>query len=85
MQPGADDTFLDRVHLKGGITERPEKVIDYDTATTSDTDAFGRYFRYMLENGIYIAPSQFEAMFISDALTDEDIDRTIAVIGDGSF
>ena len=62
-----------------------EKVIDYDTATTSDTDAFGRYFRYMLENGIYIAPSQFEAMFISDALTDEDIDRTIAVIGDGSF
>ena len=63
----------------------PEKVIDYDTATTSDTDAFGRYFRYMLENGIYIAPSQFEAMFISDALTDEDIDRTIAVIGDGSF
>ena len=63
----------------------PEKVIDYDTATTSDTDAFGRYFRYMLENGTYIAPSQFEAMFISDALTDEDIDRTIAVIGDGSF
>ena len=58
----------------------PEKVIDYNTAMTSDTKAFGDYFRYMLENGIYIAPSQFEAMFISDALTDEDIDRTIEVL-----
>ena len=58
----------------------PEKVIDYDTAVTSNTEAFGRYFRYMLENGIYIAPSQFEAMFLSDALTDEDIDRTIEVL-----
>ena len=58
----------------------PEKVIDYGTATTSDTEAFGNYFRYMLENGIYIAPSQFEAMFISDALTDEDVDRTIEVL-----
>ena len=58
----------------------PEKVIDYDTAVTSDTEAFGRYFRYMLENNIYIAPSQFEAMFMSDALTDEDVDRTIEVL-----
>lgn len=58
----------------------PEKVIDYDTAVTSNTEAFGRYFRYMLENGIYIAPSQFEAMFMSDALTDEDVDRTIEVL-----
>lgn len=58
----------------------PQQVVDYDTATTSDTEAFGRYFRYMLVNGIYIAPSQFEAMFISDALTDEDIDRTIEVL-----
>jgi glutamate-1-semialdehyde 2,1-aminomutase len=58
----------------------PEKVIDYDTAVTSDTEAFGRYFRYMLENGIYIAPSQFEAMFLSDALTDDDVTRTIEVL-----
>ncbi len=58
----------------------PEKVVDYDTAVTSDTEAFGRYFRYMLENNIYIAPSQFEAMFMSDALTDEDVDRTIEVL-----
>ena len=58
----------------------PEKVIDYDTALTSNTEAFGKYFRYMLENGIYIAPSQFEAMFLSDAMTDEDVDRTIEVL-----
>ena len=60
----------------------PEKVIDYDTATTSDTDAFGRYFRYMLENGIYIAPSQFEAMFISTAHDDDVLDATIAAVCD---
>ena len=58
----------------------PEKVVDYDTAVTSDTETFGRYFRYMLEHGIYIAPSQFEAMFMSDALTDEDVDRTIEAL-----
>ena len=57
-----------------------EKVIDYSTTMTSDTEAFGKYFRYMLENRIYIAPSQFEAMFISDALTDEDVDTTIRVL-----
>ena len=62
----------------------PEKVIDYDTAMTSNTEEYGRYFRYMLENGIYIAPSQFEAMFMSDALTDEDIDKTVEVLNEYS-
>lgn len=57
-----------------------EKVRDYETAMTSDTKAFSRYFRHMMEGGIYIAPSQFEAMFISDALTDADLDRTIEVL-----
>jgi glutamate-1-semialdehyde 2,1-aminomutase len=54
-----------------------ESVIDYDTAKTSDTDRFGRYFHAMLEGGVYIAPSQFEAGFISLAHSDEDIDQTV--------
>ena len=55
-----------------------QKVIDYDTACTSDTKKFGVYFRSMLEQGIYLAPSQFEAAFMSLAHSDEDIEKTIA-------
>jgi len=55
-------------------------VTDYASALSSDTKAYSRYFSYMLENGIYIAPSQFEAMFVSDAHTDEDIQKTCDVI-----
>ncbi|MBI3961236.1 MAG: glutamate-1-semialdehyde 2,1-aminomutase [Deinococcus sp.] len=53
------------------------EVVDYDTAKTSDTQLFARYFRQMLERGIYLAPSQFEAGFVSLAHTEKDIDRTI--------
>lgn len=55
----------------------PEQVYDWDTAAASDRDAFAAYFRTMLDEGIVIAPSQFEAVFISAAHTDEDIDRFI--------
>ncbi len=53
------------------------KVVDYDTAGKSDTYLFGRYFRGMLEQGIFIAPSQFEASFLSFAHTDSDIEETL--------
>jgi glutamate-1-semialdehyde 2,1-aminomutase len=53
-------------------------VTDYASAKTSDTDAFGRFFKEMLEQGIYLAPSQFEAGFTSVAHTSEVIDATIA-------
>lgn len=55
-----------------------EPVTDYESAKKSDTQAFGRYFRAMLESGIYLPPSQFEAAFLSAAHTVEDIDKTIA-------
>jgi glutamate-1-semialdehyde 2,1-aminomutase len=55
-----------------------QAVTDYVSAKRSDTAKFGRYFRAMLERGVYLAPSQFEAAFLSAAHTDEDIDRTIA-------
>ena len=57
-----------------------ENVRDYAGAVSSDTDAYAKYFNYMLNNGIYVAPSQFEAMFISGAHSDEDIDKTIEVL-----
>lgn len=57
-----------------------KEVRDYDGATSSDTAEYARYFGYMLENGIYIAPSQFEAMFVSAAHSEEDIEKTCKVI-----
>lgn len=52
-------------------------IIDYDSVKTSDTGLFKRYFHAMLEEGVYLAPSQFEAGFMSTAHTDQDIERTI--------
>ena len=54
------------------------KVRDYASSAASDQEAFKIWFRAMLEQGIYLAPSQFESLFLSLAHTDEDIDRTIA-------
>ena len=56
----------------------PEPVTDWDSASKSDTVAFGRFFRKMLDAGIYLPPSQFEAAFLSAAHTDEDVEKTIA-------
>lgn len=56
------------------------RVTDYDTAQTSDTRTYARYFKYLQSNGIYTAPSQFEAMFVSYAHSDEDIEKTCKII-----
>ena len=53
------------------------EVYDYDTAVKSDTQKFAKYFEEMLRQGIYLAPSQFEAAFLSNAHTIEDIEKTI--------
>ena len=54
-----------------------ERVVDYASAKRSDTGRYALFFRAMLENGVYLAPSQFEAGFLSLAHSDEDIERTI--------
>ena len=64
--------------LSGFFTDR--EVNDYDSATSSDTEKYAKFFNYLLENGIYIAPSQYEAMFVSMAHSDEDIEKTCKVI-----
>jgi glutamate-1-semialdehyde 2,1-aminomutase len=53
-------------------------VKDYERAKKSDTEAFARYFVLMLDQGIYLPPSQFEAAFISLAHSHEDLERTVA-------
>lgn len=57
-----------------------KNVVDYNTAKTSDTEQFASFFTYLQQNGIYSAPSQFEAMFVSIAHSDEDIAYTCDVI-----
>ena len=62
--------------LTGFFTGIP--VMDYATATTADTERYGRFFRAMLERGVSLAPSQFEAAFISAAHSVEELDATAA-------
>ncbi|HYZ76269.1 MAG TPA: glutamate-1-semialdehyde 2,1-aminomutase [Gaiellaceae bacterium] len=59
-----------------------EPVRDYDGAAASDTERYAALFRHLLERGIYVAPSQFEAMFVSLAHTDADVDRTVEAVAD---
>lgn len=57
-----------------------DAVTDYESATHSDTKRYADYFGYLLDRGIYVAPSQFEAMFLSDAHSKEDVECTIEVM-----
>jgi glutamate-1-semialdehyde 2,1-aminomutase len=54
-----------------------EKVDDFKSAVSSDTNLYGKYFHEMLKGGIYLAPAQFEALFVSTAHTKEDLNKTI--------
>ena len=57
-----------------------EPVADYAAAKKCDTRRFASFFRAMLDRGVFLAPSQFEALFVSAAHTDEDVDRTVAAV-----
>ena len=67
-----------RVGSMGTLFFTEAEVRDFAGAMRSDRERFGRYFRGMLERGIYLPPSQFEAAFLSAAHTEEDITRTVA-------
>ena len=62
------------------LFDRP--VRNYDDARACDTDRYASLFRHLLERGIYVAPSQFEAMFVSLAHSDEDMDATVEAVAD---
>ena len=82
LADAARDTFGDRVQVNqvGSLMSvffTKEPVVDYNSATASDTEAYAAYFNAMLQQGIYLAPSQFEAMFVSAVHSKEDLERTI--------
>ena len=62
------------------LFDRP--VRDYDDARACDTERYAALFRHLLERGVYLAPSQFEAMFVSLAHTDDDVDATVEAVAD---
>ncbi|MBQ7516338.1 MAG: glutamate-1-semialdehyde 2,1-aminomutase [Schwartzia sp.] len=75
-----------QVHQAGsmfGMFFSAGEIYDYDTAAAADQEAFTVWFKAMLEQGIYLAPSQFETIFMSGAHTDEDINRTLAAAEKG--
>jgi glutamate-1-semialdehyde 2,1-aminomutase len=83
------DSILNNAHIPhclnhigslGCVFFTREKVKDYDSAQTSRTRKFRIFFRQMLDKHIYIAPSQFEAMFISSAHTQEDLELTLEAV-----
>ncbi|QOX63581.1 glutamate-1-semialdehyde-2,1-aminomutase [Anoxybacterium hadale] len=61
----------------GSLFFTGKPVTDYASAKTSDTAAYGNYFKHMLKGGVYLAPAQFEAMFISNAHSEENIKATL--------
>ncbi|MBR0402109.1 MAG: glutamate-1-semialdehyde 2,1-aminomutase [Lachnospiraceae bacterium] len=71
---------VNHVGSLGSIFFAAEPVVDYVSAKKSDTARYADYFKYMLDNGIYLAPSQFEAMFLSAAHTEADLAQTLDLI-----
>jgi glutamate-1-semialdehyde 2,1-aminomutase len=67
-----------RVGTLGGLFFAGHRVTNYAEATASDTARFARWFRGLLARGVSVPPSQFEALFLSAAHTDDDLDRTVA-------
>jgi glutamate-1-semialdehyde 2,1-aminomutase len=81
LRDAAEETGITVVSNRVGSMFTPfftdQKVKDFASAKTSDTSRFGKFFLSMLKNGVYLAPSQFEAGFLSLAHTKIDISRTI--------
>jgi glutamate-1-semialdehyde 2,1-aminomutase len=71
-------TTINRVGAMFTLFFSPEPVTDWESAKKCGTERFGRFFHFMLERGVYLAPSQFEAAFLSTAHTEEDIRETVA-------
>ena len=71
---------INYVSSLGSLFFTEQEVMDYTSAKSSDTKAFSEYFKGMLAQGIHMAPSQFEAMFLSVAHTDEIIDQTLEAV-----
>jgi glutamate-1-semialdehyde 2,1-aminomutase len=80
LEAGIRRGTVNRVGAMLTIFASDEHPRNFEEAQRSDVERYAQGFRHLLGEGIYVAPSQFEAMFVSLAHSDEDIDRTIAVV-----
>jgi glutamate-1-semialdehyde 2,1-aminomutase len=71
---------INRAGSMFGVFFTNEDVINFETAQTSNLDYFAQYYRFMMEEGVFLPPSQFEGLFLSTAHTDEDIKKTIQAV-----
>lgn len=71
---------INRVGSMIGVFFTDQEVVNYETAQTSDLDRFAKYYRGMIEEGVFLPPSQFEGLFLSTAHTDEHIEHTIQAV-----
>lgn len=71
---------INRVGSMVGVFFTDQNVINFETAQTSDLDRFAKYYRGMIEEGVFLPPSQFEGLFLSTAHTDEHIEKTIQAV-----
>ncbi|WP_250278653.1 glutamate-1-semialdehyde 2,1-aminomutase [[Clostridium] colinum] len=76
------DCIVNYVGSLGNIFFTKERVFDYESAKKSDTKKYAKYFKQMIDRGVYIAPSQFEAMFICNEHNKNIIDKTLNIIED---
>ena len=72
-------TQINRVGSMISIHFSEEPVIDFDSAAKADNELFKKYFHHCLSNGIYLPPSPFETWFVSNAITQKEIDKTVRV------
>jgi glutamate-1-semialdehyde 2,1-aminomutase len=80
LKENAIDFTINRVGSMISVHFDKEPVVDFQTAKKGDNETFKKFFHGLLQEGIYIAPSAYETWFITDALTYEDLDFTIAAI-----
>ncbi len=73
---------LNHIQSLGCLFFTKEPVTDYASAKTADTARYASYFKHMLNAGIHLAPAQFEAMFLSAAHTEDDLNATIKAVGE---
>ena len=78
----AEHGRVQRVGAMATLFMTDEPVRNFDDAQRSDTERYGALFRHLLAHGVYVAPSQFECMFVSLAHGDEEIDRTVQALAD---
>ncbi|MFD1414021.1 glutamate-1-semialdehyde 2,1-aminomutase [Oceanobacillus jeddahense] len=71
---------INRAGSMVGVFFTDQEVVNFETAQSSNLDYFAQYYRSMIEEGIFLPPSQFEGLFLSAAHTDEDIEKTIEAV-----